>query len=90
MEAALRQLDERCRVYQYLVKRTVDPFVAPLCAEPVAQEALNRRTAYLNARRRELYQLTQYVVLLLETTQGQVSTRLQGVWREPREEFAGA
>ena len=87
MEAALRQLDERCRVYQYLVKRTVDPFVAPLCAEPVAQEALNRRTAYLNDRRPELYQLTQYVVLLLETTQGQVSTRLQGVWREPREAF---
>ena len=24
MEAALRQLDERCRVYQYLVKKTVD------------------------------------------------------------------
>ena len=70
MEAALRQLDERCRVYQYLVKRTVDPFVAPLCAEPVAQEALNRRTAYLNARRPELYQLTQYVVLLLETDAG--------------------
>src|SRR6185312_13300888 len=54
MEAALRQLDERCRGYQYLVKRTVDPFVAPLCAEPVAQEALNRRTAYLNDRRPEL------------------------------------
>ena len=53
MEAALRQLDERCRLYQYLVKRTVDPFVAPLCAEPVAQEALNRRTAYLNERRPE-------------------------------------
>ena len=67
MEAALRQLDERCRVYQYLVKRTVDPFVAPLCAEPVAQEALNRRTAYLNDRRPELYQLAQYVVLLRES-----------------------
>ena len=65
MEAALRQLDERCRVYQYLVKRTVDPFVAPLCAEPVAQEALNRRTAYLNDRRPDLYQLALYVVLLL-------------------------
>ena len=68
MEAALRQLDERCRVYQYLVKRTVDPFVAPICAEPVAQEALSRRTAYLNERRHELYQLAQYVVLLREST----------------------
>ena len=65
MEAALRQLDERCRVYQYLIKRTVDPFVAPLCAEPVAQEALNRRTAYLNDRRADLYQLAQFMVLLL-------------------------
>ena len=48
-------MDERCRLYQYLIKRTVDPFVAPLCAEPVAQEALCRRTAYLNDRRPELY-----------------------------------
>jgi type IV secretion system protein VirB4 len=86
MEAAIRQLDERCRLYQYLMKRTVGPFVAPICAEPVAQEALSRRTAYLNERRQELYELAQYVVLLREgTTHGQVSTRLQGVWREPRE-----
>ena len=28
MEAALRALDEQCRVYQYLVKRTADAFVA--------------------------------------------------------------
>ena len=84
MEAALRQLDERCRVYQYLVKRTVDPFVAPLCAEPVAQEALNRRTAYLNDRRPDLYQLAQYVVLLRESRRtARASTRLQGIWREP-------
>jgi hypothetical protein len=33
-----------------------------------------------------MYQLAQYVVLLRETgTHGQVSTRLQGIWREPRE-----
>ncbi len=86
MEAALRQLDERCRLSQYLIKRTVDPFVAPLCAEPVAQEALCRRTACLNARRPELYQIAQYLVLLRESaTSGQVSTRLHGLWREPRQ-----
>jgi type IV secretion system protein VirB4 len=85
MEAALRQLDERCRLYQYLVKRTVDPFVAPSCAEPVAQEALCRRAAHLNTRRHELYQLAQYVVLLREwPTRAQVSTRLHGIWKEPR------
>lgn len=86
MEAALRQLDERTRVYQYLIKRTVDPFVAPVCAEPVAQEALTRRTAYLNERRRELYQLAQHVVLLHEPTfHRRTSTRLERFWREPRE-----
>ena len=31
-EAALRLLDEHCRVYQYLLKRTVGPFVAAPCA----------------------------------------------------------
>jgi type IV secretion/conjugal transfer VirB4 family ATPase len=86
MEAALRQLDDRTRVYQYLIKRTVDPFVAPICAEPVAQEAVNRRTTYLNERRRELYHLAQYVVLLHEPAfPGRTSTRLERFWREPRE-----
>jgi type IV secretion system protein TrbE len=86
MEAALRQLDEGCRLYQYLVKRTVDSFVAPACAEPVAQEALCRRASYLNERRHELFQIAQYVVLLRETAaQGQVSTRLHGLWQQPRE-----
>ena len=86
MEAALRQLDERSRVYQYLIKRTVEPFVAPLCAEAVAQEALARRTAYLNDRRRDLYRLAQYVVLLHEPVlQARASTRLERIRREPRE-----
>ena len=33
-EAALRLLDEHCRVYQYLLKRTVGPFVATPCEAP--------------------------------------------------------
>jgi type IV secretion system protein VirB4 len=88
MEAALHQLDERCRVYQYLVKRTVDPFAAPHCAEPVAQEAQNRRTAYLNDRRSDLFQLTQYVVLLYEpVARAQTATRLKRIWGRPGEAF---
>ena len=42
-EAALRLLDERCRVYQYLIKRTVDPFVAAPCASRSRNEAIQRR-----------------------------------------------
>jgi len=86
MEAALRQLDERSRVYQYVIKRTVEPFVAPACREAVAQEAVARRTAYLNERRRDLYQVAHYVVLLHEPAlRARTSTRLDRIGREPRE-----
>ena len=44
-EAALRLLDEHCRVYQYLLKRTVGPFVAAACQPPIANEAIQRRAA---------------------------------------------
>ena len=42
-EAALRLLDEHCRVYQYLWKRQVGPFVSSPCSNPVANEAIQRR-----------------------------------------------
>ena len=46
-EAALRLLDEHCRVYQYLLKRTVGPSVAAACQPPiVANEAIQRRAAH--------------------------------------------
>jgi hypothetical protein len=86
MEAALRVLDERCRVYQYLVKRTADRFVAPFCPEPVAQEAATRRAAYLNARRSELCRLELFLVLLYEPPRrARMATSLEGFWRTPRE-----
>lgn len=66
LEAALRLLDERWRVYQYIVKRGVDPFASPPCARPVAREALRRRADQLNASRREMFDIGQYVVLLYE------------------------
>src|SRR2546425_11761712 len=53
-EAALRLLDEHWVVYQYLLKRTVGPFVADPCVGPIANEAIQRRVAYLNGRRAEL------------------------------------
>jgi type IV secretion system protein VirB4 len=85
MEAALRTLDERCRVYQYLVKRVADPFITPTCPEPIAQEAASRRTAYLNGRRSELYRLELFMALVYEP-QGRprVSTSLSNLRRNPR------
>jgi type IV secretion system protein TrbE len=83
-EAALRLLDDHCRVYQYLLKRTVDPFVAAACPQPIANEAIQRRAAYLNGRRDDLYDLSLYLVLLYEAPQlARRSTELSRVWQAP-------
>ncbi len=85
-EAALRLLDERCRVYQYMLKRTVGPFAAAQCDAPIANEAIQRRATYLNGRRQELYDLSLYLVLLYEAPHVvRRRTELRGIWQTPRE-----
>jgi type IV secretion/conjugal transfer VirB4 family ATPase len=88
-EAALRLLDESCRVYQYLCKRRIDPIRAVSCRHRVAQEAIQRRAAYLNARRDDLYELDLYLVLLYEGLKphASASTRLRAAFRQPRTAF---
>jgi type IV secretion system protein VirB4 len=83
-EAGLRLLDEHCVVYQYLLKRTVDPFVAEACVLPIANEAIQRRVAYVNGRRAALSDLQVYLVLLYQTpTVVRRSTHLRRLWRAP-------
>jgi type IV secretion/conjugal transfer VirB4 family ATPase len=85
-ESALRLLDEHCRLYQYVIKRTIEPITTATCAQPVANDAIQRRTAHINQRREELYDLTSYLVLLYEppaTTR--TSTRLHHIVRTPKE-----
>lgn len=65
-EAALRLLDERCRVYQYVIKQVAPPFAATACPQPVANEAIQRRVSYLNGRLEALSQVELFMVLLLE------------------------
>ncbi len=85
-EAGLRLLDEHCRVYQYLLKRTVGPFVAVPCEAPIANEAIQRRAAYLNGRRQDLYDLSLYLVLLYEAPHVvRRRTELRRFWQSPRE-----
>jgi len=89
-EAALRVLDEHCRLSQYLLKSVVTPFTTPTCAHPVAQAVIERRAADLNARRDSLYGLATYMVLVYESpTAVRTSTRLQGLWRAPRDAMRG-
>ena len=85
-EAALRLLDEHCRVYQYLLKRTVGPFVAMPCEAPIANEAIQRRAAYLNGRRQDLYDLSLYLVLLYEAPHVvRRRTEIRRFWQAPGE-----
>lgn len=84
-EAALRVLDEHCRVYQYLCKHRIAPIEAAVCDDPVVNDAVQQRVAFLNERRDQLYEVELYLVLVYEGIQTRhPSTRLQGVLRNPR------
>jgi type IV secretory pathway VirB4 component len=63
---ALRPFDERFRVYQYLEKRRVPPFMAPACRNPAAEAILRARADDLNARRETLYVLDLYLVVEID------------------------
>jgi type IV secretory pathway VirB4 component len=85
-EAALRLLDDSCRVYQYLCKRRIGPIAAAPCAQRLAHQAIQRRAEYLNTRRGKLYEIDLYVVLVYEGLRPDfpTSTQLRGLIGEPR------
>src|SRR5205807_2970623 len=69
----------------YLIKRSIEPLIAPVCGQPIAQEAIRQRTAYLNSRRTDLYEFGLYLVLVYEApTAVRTSTQLSRLWRTPR------
>ena len=65
-EQALRQLNESFRVYQYLIKRPATPVTAGRHTQPVVDEALQQRAAYLRSRADGLFELELYVVVVYE------------------------
>ncbi len=88
---ALRQLDEDCRVYQYLIK---DPLVVPPAPghpQPAVAEALQRWRAFQQVRAAEgcfTYEL--YTVLLFESWRtGTGLTRASGAWPRLVREVCG-
>ena len=85
-QAALRLLDDSCRVYQYLCKRRIDPIETPQCSRPVVDNAVRRHVEHVNARRHDLYEIDLYLVLVDEglPRRRDTSTRLQGLLRHPR------
>jgi type IV secretion/conjugal transfer VirB4 family ATPase len=86
LEAAVRLLDEHCRLYQYLLKQTIDPIVPAPCTQPIVREAVEQRAAYLNSRSHDLYELAIYFVLLYEVpVAGRTASRLHRFWSAPRQ-----
>ena len=65
-EQALRQLDESCRLYEYVIKRPAAPITAADHPHPIVHEALQRRVTYLTARAATLFELDLYFVVLYE------------------------
>jgi len=65
-ESALRLFDERFRLLQYLVKQRGPAIPTERHADPTTDAALRARTAFLEARRPELYDLDLFYVVLYE------------------------
>ena len=65
VQAALRLLDEHCRLYQYFLKERIEHIVPASRGRGVAREAIDQRAAHLNGRR-DLYDHTIYFVLVYE------------------------
>src|SRR5258705_4957193 len=85
-EAALRLLDDSCRVYQYLCKRRIDPIAVVSGKRPIVTEAIRHHVEHINARRQDLYEIALYVVVVYEglARHRHTSTHLRALRREPR------
>jgi type IV secretion/conjugal transfer VirB4 family ATPase len=65
-EAAVRALDERFRIYQYLLKRDHAEIPHQHYEDAVVEQAISNRIAFLGAKSDELYTLDMFFVLMYE------------------------
>jgi type IV secretion system protein TrbE len=93
LESAFKILDDKCRIYQYLFKRS-DPAIPYKNHEnPIVNAAIESRIGYLKRKAESLYGLTIYFVVLLESLPtkrtlarllGNGNSELKHRWRELR------
>ena len=65
-EQALRQLDESCRLYEYVIKRPAPAITAANHERTTVQDALQRRVSYFASKADALYEFDVYFVVLYE------------------------
>ncbi|MEP7309340.1 MAG: hypothetical protein ABJA98_27875 [Acidobacteriota bacterium] len=89
--AALRLLDERMRVSQYVIKRRLPPLTAGPCTSSVVHGAVQARARFMNAHADDLSSLELYLVLLYEglAESATWATTIAAAWRDPRAALRG-
>ncbi|PWT96942.1 MAG: hypothetical protein C5B51_32290 [Terriglobia bacterium] len=65
-EASLRLLDERFRLYQYVIKQEVAELPGEHYGDPIVEEASVNRRRYLAARSEKLCRIDQYLAVVYE------------------------
>lgn len=78
-EGAVRMVDERFRLYQYVLKRDQASIPHRHYDNPVVEKAISNRISFLNAKSEDLYTLDIFFVLMYEGWQS--AARSQGKLR---------
>lgn len=68
LESAIKILDDRCRVYQYLFKRNAPEIPHQGYDNPIVNAAIESRLSYLKGKAESLYALTIYFVVIFESS----------------------
>jgi type IV secretion system protein TrbE len=85
LESALKLFDENYRLYQYLFKRNDPKIPHKLYDTPVVDAAIANRMAYLRNKANQMFSLSIYYVVLLESspTSSSIGARLRAIQRKP-------
>src|SRR5215469_8624870 len=85
-EGAMRTLDERFRVYQYLLKRDHAEIPHRHYENAVVEEAISSRIAFLEAKSGELYTLDIFFVVMIDGwhRQGAAASRVRELFNCPQ------
>ena len=93
LESAFKIFDEKCRVYQYLFKRSGETVSPQTYENPIVNAAIRNRAAFLRSKAQDLYALDIYYAVLMEgpearkailATLAQAGRSPRRAWRELR------
>ncbi len=85
-EAALRMFDEEYRIYQYILKRDSPPIPHQAYPDnPVLNEAITNRVAYMEGKSAELYTLEIYFAIVYEGARPAAANQFKNLFQRPGE-----